>query len=479
VIGKRITAEHELLNRHELFRLGLEDFGAQLDAVLSPARAIKSHEFLQGRDEQLTDVRQALAMQGRHVFIHGFRGVGKTSLAYTAAGIIQSSERRPIYVQCSPEATLASLVHDIVKQAMPSDPTQVKATVEKNRSTGLSVGKFSLSSGMRSTIEQGNLPKPESVNDAVELLCFAMERHSKRPVVIIDEFDHMPKAEHIQVDLLIKKLAEVDDLPLKIIMCGVGETLESLFSAHLSTYRYFHTIKLERLDEKACRAIIIKALQALDINFDLSSGWRIAQISDGFPHFVHLMCEKIIWAMYNDSDRSWLEDGVIELRHYRAGTSQAVLAANEELRKGYEEAVRKYSQNAEVILWAAADGYELYRKAQDVYASYLRIMRANESDPEISGLSPTHWRCRTLTLSQFRARLYNLCKEKYGHILAGNKMGWYEYSEKMMRGYARLKAEANGIELWPDHPLMPKQSNALAQYLDRVSAGGLVGPRAR
>ena len=160
MIGKRIAAEHEVSDRHELFRLGLEDFGAQLDAVLSPARAIKSHEFLQGRDEQLTDVRQALAMQGRHVFIHGFRGVGKTSLAYTAAGIIQSSERKPIYVQCSPEATLASLVHDIVKQAMPSDPTQVKATVEKNRSAGLSVGKFSLSSGMRSTIEQGKLPKP-------------------------------------------------------------------------------------------------------------------------------------------------------------------------------------------------------------------------------------------------------------------------------------------------------------------------------
>lgn len=54
-------------------------------------------------------------------------------------------------------------------------------------------------------------------------------------------------------------------LPLKIIVCGVGETLESLFSAHLSTYRYFHTIKLDRLDEKGCRAIMIKGLEALDL----------------------------------------------------------------------------------------------------------------------------------------------------------------------------------------------------------------------
>jgi Cdc6-like AAA superfamily ATPase len=271
-------------DRNHLFSLDLEDFGEKLNEVLTPSSAIKSPEFLQGRDEQLTAVRQALAMKGRHVFIHGFRGVGKTSLAYTAAGIIQSSERQPIYVQCSPEATLASLVHDIVKQAMPSDPTQVKAVVERNKGGSIGLGKFSLSAGMRSTVEQGRLPKPESVNDAVELLCFAMEQHSRRPVIIIDEFDHMPKTEHIQVDLLIKKLAEVDDLPLKIIICGVGETLESLFAAHLSTYRYFHTIKLDRLDGEACRAILIKAMRALDVAFDLSTGWRITRILAGAEH---------------------------------------------------------------------------------------------------------------------------------------------------------------------------------------------------
>jgi hypothetical protein len=194
-------------------------------------------------------------MKGRHVFVHGFRGVGKTSLAYTAANVIQSPERPPIYVQCSPDGTLASFVHDILKQALPSDPTQAKTVTESTKSGGLGLWKFNLSAGMRNTVEQGKLPKPESINDAVELLCFAMERHSKRPVIIIDEFDHMPKSEHINVDLLIKKLAEVDNLPLKIIICGIGETLESLFAAHMSTYRYFHTIKLDRLDLNSCGRI--------------------------------------------------------------------------------------------------------------------------------------------------------------------------------------------------------------------------------
>ena len=459
--------------RKEIFSLPLDDFGAKLNEVLSPSHAIKSQEFLQGRNRQLIEVRQALAMKGRHVFIHGFRGVGKTSLAYTAANLIQSSEKPPIYVQCSPDGTLASLVHDIIKQALPSDPTQVKRVTERSASGGLSAWKFSLSAGMRNTVEEGKLPRPESVNDAVELLCFALERHSKRPVVIIDEFDHMAKAEHIQIDLLIKKIAEVDDFPMKIIMCGVGETLEHLFAAHLSTYRYFHTIKLDRLDLESCAAILIKAMNALDVAFDRTTGWRITRISDGFPHFVHLICEKIFWAMYNDPERSWQEHGYAGLPHYREGTSSAVLSANEELRKGYDDAVRKYSKNAEVILWAAADGHELRRKASDMFASYRRIMSANSRDPETSGLPVNDWRCRTLTEAQFRARIYNLCKDKYGEILRGNGRGWYEYSEKMMRGYARLRAEAENIELYPDHPLMPKQSNTLSQYIERERLGAL------
>jgi len=79
--------------------------------------------------------------------------------------------------------------------------------------------------------------------------------------------------------------------------------------------------------------------------------------------------------------------------------------------------------------------------------------------------SKSDWRAKRLTEAQFRARVYNLCDEKYGRILKGNGRGWYEFSEKMMRGYARLKAEAGGVELYPDHPLAPKARNTLAEHL--------------
>jgi len=58
-----------------------------------------------------------------------------------------------------------------------------------------------------------------------------------------------------------------------------------------------------------------------------------------------------------------------------------------------------------------------------------------------------------LTRQQFYARMNNMKKQAYGEILIGTRAGWYEFREKMMRGYARLRAAQEGVELDPEHPL--------------------------
>jgi hypothetical protein len=35
--------------------------------------------------------------------------------------------------------------------------------------------------------------------------------------------------------------------------------------------------------------------------------------------------------------------------------------------------------------------------------------------------------------------------------------GWYEFREKMMRGYAHLRVAQQGIDLEAEHPLQPKR----------------------
>jgi MoxR-like ATPase len=66
-------------------RLGEDEFKRILDENIRPAQPIENPDLLKGRGAKLKDIDRALSSAGMHVFIHGERGVGKTSLALTAA----------------------------------------------------------------------------------------------------------------------------------------------------------------------------------------------------------------------------------------------------------------------------------------------------------------------------------------------------------------------------------------------------------
>ena len=89
------------------------EFGEKLNRFVSPARPIQSIEFLQGRDRELDKIDKSLFARGRHVFIYGDRGVGKSSLAAAAANQCQSADAAYIDVACAPDSTLKGIVANI------------------------------------------------------------------------------------------------------------------------------------------------------------------------------------------------------------------------------------------------------------------------------------------------------------------------------------------------------------------------------
>jgi len=60
-----------------------EEFGKTVHAHVRPAERVSSVELLKGRHKELGDIRRALFAKGRHMFIYGDRGIGKSSLAQT------------------------------------------------------------------------------------------------------------------------------------------------------------------------------------------------------------------------------------------------------------------------------------------------------------------------------------------------------------------------------------------------------------
>jgi len=417
-----------------LFPFTKEQFGRELARVLSPSQTIQTPELLRGRADQLDEIRQAFYAPGRQVFIYGNRGVGKSSLAQTAAFERQSSDNTPIMVSCVPGTTCFDISQAIASRAVPSDPRQIKATVQ--RAAKLGFGGFGIE--LRAKLERGSIPKPTSLNDCCTLLEFVGATHSATPVVVIDEFDQITdKTEQANFANLVKMIGDYK-VRINLIFCGIGESLDQLFNAHMSTHRYFHTVELPRLPYDPRIEIIDVAAEAMGVRVDDTSRFRIAMISDGFPHYVHLLCEKLFWSVFHAENGLTVTPALFE-----KALCHAVQAMQPELKRPYDLATKKYANDYEPILWAAADGDDLQRPSRDIYESYKRIMMELGKEP--------------LAREKFNAKINNLKQTSHAEILVGSRSGWYEYREKIVRGYARLRAMQSAVQLEREHPLQMRR----------------------
>lgn len=430
---------------NELQAVAEERFGKVMHSVLSPSQTIQHPSNLRGRQEQLDTIKKALLPVGRHVFVFGHRGVGKSSLAQTAAFQQQSSDAKPIFVQCSPGATCLEVVKEIALEALPTDPRIIRSTFAK--STSASIKGFGVE--QREQIERGTIPVPTSLNQAARLLELVCQWHSKRPIVVIDEFDQVSAPDQqVQFANLAKMIGD-RHIPVAIIFCGIGSSLDDLFSAHPSAHRHFHPVPLERLGWTPRIEIIESAADTLSISVDDTTKYRIAHVSDGFPHYIHLICEKMFWRVFNADNGLRVTPDLFE-----DAIEDASAAMEPELRKPYELATKKYTNDCEPILWAVADSDNFQRQSREIYKSYERIMGDLKQEP--------------LERAAFNARMNLLKKPARGSILTGNRQGWYEFTEKMLRGYARLRALRETVLLEREHPLQPKRYGGLLGHLSET-----------
>lgn len=405
-------------------------FEAILAKTLSPTTPIRSAEFLRGREKKLEDIRRSLVQPGRHIFIYGDRGVGKTSLAQTAAFEHHPATSEPARVSCDVSSTFLSVAHALAGKLLDVDPTVTKRSTSHKAGGSASIA----SAEHQSTVERGGVLEPKSMTEALSLIAYAV-RDRRNPVVVIDEFERItdPRERALFADF-IKQVGD-QSMPVRLIFCGVGNALDELLDTHHSCYRYMTAIHLERLTFQPLYEILSTVAYELNLEIELGSAYRIVSISDGFPHYVHLLTEKLLWNAFDDPQLV----RVTKPQHYLSAVREAVADIEPKLRAIYDKATQKYMGDYDPIIWAVADHYELQRRSADIYLSYRRLMEILKRDP--------------FERDKFNARMNSLKRPSHGSILHGNRQGWYEFSEAVIRGYVRLRAEEQGIELGKDHPL--------------------------
>jgi hypothetical protein len=104
----------------------------------------------------------------------------------------------------------------------------------------------------------------------------------------------------------------------------------------------------------------------------------------------------------------------------------------------HEVAVVRNTADYEEALWALADSTSDKRQVTAIYEeSYKWIMLKR--------------RGRTaLTREQLNQRYLAMRKDSHARIIAWFGSGWFAFRENIMRGYVRMRAEAQGIDLGHD-----------------------------
>ena len=237
-------------------------------------------------------------------------------------------------------------------------------------------------------------------------------------------------------------------IPLKFIFTGIGKTLDELLGAHHSAFRQLDTVELSRLSYEGRLQIVDEALSAFDLSIDQNVAWRIAMVSDGFPYYIQLITEKILWEAYSDDQSINYIDG----RLYRLGLRKAIQSINAELKRPYEKATASREEDIADVVWATADTEDLHRKLQNIYESHVVISRKQDKVP--------------LSSTKFSEIVRRLKTKQYGEILLSieGRKSWYVYKEKMLRGYVRMQAESSGVELNGEKEA-PKQQMHLASNI--------------
>jgi len=426
--------------------LSEDDFKAVLRNNLTPAKAISNPAHLRGRQQLLTQISWAFNSPGKNVFIYGERGVGKTSLAQTAATLHQSSDAAPIQIACDEFVDFNKMIADIARRALP--PRDVIEQADKKHR--LSARIAGLSAELQEGIKRGVIPEITSLNDAVITLQYVSELHSREPVVIVDEFDQVASNEDKKRFADLIKQVSDQEIGMRFIFCGIGASLEELIGVHLSTDRYIAPVAVEPLSHDALWEILNTTSAELGVTVGHEENVRISRISDGFPYYTHLIGEHMFRSMFYDDE----DADTVKLKHFGEGMRGAVSEAMGSLKQVYEVAVQKRANGYEEVLWSVADDTLFSRKSSDIFVkSYVPIMDS------LNRGKPDQERRSVLSQTVFYQRMNALKRDSHGAILEGTKQGWYKFRENWMRGYVRLMAEKAGVPLGVDHHLASKPAH--------------------
>jgi hypothetical protein len=288
-----------------------------LRAAFTPSGPVTALSAFSGRGSQLLKATGGIAQPGRHVIVYGERGVGKTSLSNVlvdAVGRIGGANvRRSVRVNCTVGATFGSLWSEAV--------------------LGLGV-----------EVPEGwahVAPTPEMIRRA-------LERVEPPSVVIFDEYDRLDDDDALSLMADTVKTLSDNLVRSKVVIVGVGDTIDELVGEHESVRRALEQVLVPRMTPVEVADVVTSRLQIVSMQITDSALARVVRLAEGLPSYAHaLPLEAATCAVMDDRL-------TVELHDIEVATAEIV--ANHTSRSSYFRATRspRPDNNYAAVLAACA-----------------------------------------------------------------------------------------------------------------------------
>ena len=292
---------------------------ARLSEVFTPTRPISLPNLLAGRLDLLLRLLGDARAASQHVLLYGDRGVGKTSIAHVLEVLVHSDEEyrpmTPIFVSCDTNDTFKSMWQKAF-QEVPVYQSPLGLTPETEATV---IGRLD---------QESSLKSPTDVRRLVD-------RFEVPVVVIFDEYDRVQDldARRLMTDAI--KLFSDNDTDCTVVLVGVGQSIEELVTAHQSISRNLDFVHVGLMDPQELAGIIEKGFGKVGFRYEVGLDSRIAQLSQGYPHYTHLLglraglsaanrdSDEVIYTDLTQAIRDSLErvDGSIKLEYQDATNS--------------------------------------------------------------------------------------------------------------------------------------------------------------